>query len=540
MKKLSLLLILLLFNAISRAIPQQDSLQALFRAAQSDTSKFRLATTLTEVAMPANIPLSLEYAQYAVNIAENLDIDTLRIKAYALAGKACFYAGLIERAVVYFNDCSVLAEKTGDVRRMAIAHMNLGSVYNQLGNFAKSREYTDKGLELMQRQQQGGGARISNVQLMTYHNNMGLLDLKEEKFESSGEHYRKALSLADTSQPTPEMSRTLSGFADLLIKTGKFDSALSILKLQATNDSALGILSGQNIMLLQLGEIAEMKDEISKAFTYFHAARALAISRNDNFVLERVSDLLAGLFRKTGKSDSALHYIDERKRYESYIRKGKGLQAMQQRELERQLTLREQAFRKKWYAERICLGIAVLLSIGAVIFLSVRFRKKSRLRDLDLSLQAEKLKLMNEQLNLKDKQLAAQAIYSLQRNELISDLVTKFQKLETETPEKRRDGIGKVLKDLEQAGKYDPWQEFEQRFQEVHAGFYERLLEKFPDLTPNERRLCAFLRLDMSTKEISNLTGQSIKAITQARFRLRSKLRIENPDISLFEVLLQI
>lgn len=170
----------------------------------------------------------------------------------------------------------------------------------------------------------------------------------------------------------------------------------------------------------------------------------------------------------------------------------------------------------------------------------VRYRKKSRLKDLELSLQSEKVKLLNEQLNLKDKQLATQVMYSLQRNEMISNLVEKFQKLETDGNDNRKEGLGKILKDLEKNGQQDPWKEFEQRFQEVHSGFYERLMARFPDLTPNERRLCAFLRLDMSTKEISNLTGQSIKAITQARFRLRAKLGIENPDISLFEVLLQI
>jgi DNA-binding CsgD family transcriptional regulator len=96
-----------------------------------------------------------------------------------------------------------------------------------------------------------------------------------------------------------------------------------------------------------------------------------------------------------------------------------------------------------------------------------------------------------------------------------------------------------MIREIESSST-EPWREFEQRFQEVHAGFYERLMARHPDLTSNERRLCAFLRLDMSTKEISNITGQSVKAITQARFRLRAKLGIENPDISLFEVLLQI
>jgi hypothetical protein len=130
-------------------------------------------------------------------------------------------------------------------------------------------------------------------------------------------------------------------------------------------------------------------------------------------------------------------------------------------------------------------------------------------------------------------------MHSLQKNEMISELVTRIKETAAQSPDGQRGSLGKIIRDIE-SGSTEPWTEFEHRFQEVHAGFYERLMSKYPELTSNERRLCAFLRLDMSTKEISNLTGQSVKAITQARFRLRSKLGIENPDSSLFEVLLQI
>jgi hypothetical protein len=162
---------------------------------------------------------------------------------------------------------------------------------------------------------------------------------------------------------------------------------------------------------------------------------------------------------------------------------------------------------------------------------------------MEASLREEKLSLekknLQESLDLKDKQLATQVMYSLQKNEMISDLVTRIKDTAAQNPESQKGTLGKIIREIE-AGSTEPWKEFEQRFQEVHTGFYERLMAKFPDLTSNERRLCAFLRLDMSTKEISNLTGQSVKAITQARFRLRAKLGIENPDISLFEVLSQI
>ena len=65
-------------------------------------------------------------------------------------------------------------------------------------------------------------------------------------------------------------------------------------------------------------------------------------------------------------------------------------------------------------------------------------------------------------------------------------------------------------------------------------------MEKFPNLTPNEQRLCAFLKLNMSTKDISELTGQTINAIEMARYRLRKKLHISGKDENLITFLSQI
>ena len=81
------------------------------------------------------------------------------------------------------------------------------------------------------------------------------------------------------------------------------------------------------------------------------------------------------------------------------------------------------------------------------------------------------------------------------------------------------------------------WEEFEYRFQQIHSGFYDRLKKSHPDLTLNERRLCAFLKLDMTTKEISDITGQSNSAVSMARIRLRRKLGLTNTDRELYDFL---
>jgi len=74
----------------------------------------------------------------------------------------------------------------------------------------------------------------------------------------------------------------------------------------------------------------------------------------------------------------------------------------------------------------------------------------------------------------------------------------------------------------------------------VHKDFYDALLRRFPELTPSELKLCAFLKLNMTTKEISELTGQRLNTLENARYRLRQKLGITNSEANLVTFLAQI
>ena len=70
------------------------------------------------------------------------------------------------------------------------------------------------------------------------------------------------------------------------------------------------------------------------------------------------------------------------------------------------------------------------------------------------------------------------------------------------------------------------WKEFELRFGQVHKSFYQNLSKRFPDLSPNEKKICAFLRLNMTTKDIALMTYKSVNTINQARKRLRKKMNL--------------
>lgn len=79
--------------------------------------------------------------------------------------------------------------------------------------------------------------------------------------------------------------------------------------------------------------------------------------------------------------------------------------------------------------------------------------------------------------------------------------------------------------------------EFEASFSQIHQSFFENLQKDFPRLTHAEKRLCAFIRLNLSTKEIAMVMNQDPNSVRIARVRLRRKLGLTSKSESLSEFL---
>jgi tetratricopeptide (TPR) repeat protein len=543
--KRSITFLICLLVLISSALAQtsKDSLLIALRYEKSDTALISLNIRLSEAYSDEDLAIATQYALTAVELAQKQPDAKRNVKALFQAGDLFLNAGLFDRSVDYFTQALNIAENAGDLLMHGDACFNLGGVHNILGNHRRSRELTDMGFQMYATHYRKKGEAIPLDVLFYYRNNMGLLFLKEGKYGEAKDFFLEAIRLSRDSQKKEDYAKPMTGLAELFIATGQLDSAHQLLTELVRYHQAYGINAGLTVTLALLGDLYMKRSESDQALVFYKRSLTLAQERKDLYVQERVTKNIAEIYQSKSLTDSALHYFDQHRRLSDASEKSKATQSLMQKELERRLRDQEQSSIHRIQVERSILGIMAGGSLGLLFFFVIRSRKRSALERMEASLKEEKLllekKLLQEALDLKDKQLAAQVMYSLQKNEMISELVKRVKETTAQTPDGQKGSLGKIIREIE-SGSSDPWKEFEQRFQEVHAGFYERLMSKYPDLTSNERRLCAFLRLDMSTKEISNLTGQSIKAITQARFRLRTKLGIENPDSSLFEVLLQI
>ena len=76
----------------------------------------------------------------------------------------------------------------------------------------------------------------------------------------------------------------------------------------------------------------------------------------------------------------------------------------------------------------------------------------------------------------------------------------------------------------------ESWRIFEENFNEVHEDFLKRLKQQFPDLSPGDLKLAAYLRMNLSSKEISPLLFISVRSIENKRSRLRKKLNLKEED----------
>ena len=146
------------------------------------------------------------------------------------------------------------------------------------------------------------------------------------------------------------------------------------------------------------------------------------------------------------------------------------------------------------------------------------------------SLDRLKTKLSGQQ-----RELTQKAIYITQTEQMLNNLKSKLQIIDSDSS-KNKDILREILLDIEIYHNQNSWDDFEKYFTEVHPDFYIKLKQKYPELTSNEVRLCAMLRLTLNTKEIAVINGKTPKSIDVMRNRIRNKMKIDRNE-KLYDIL---
>ena len=511
--------------------------------------------------LPLNADSALLHALEAEKCMAVLNTDEEKARVLIVLGDALQNVrdmpaalGAYQRAQRVVDE-AVVKEGTSPALTLARAdiELNIGLLHFGLRDLDKSIAHFTDALHILD-----GATALDSMEMalrkVRLFNNMAAVYIRRSDFATALPYFQQALQMNRPLNDVRNAGSLNNNIGICLMELGKHDQAneyfLKSLAVRKELDDARGqaqVLNNLGKNQVNFGRFAAARDHFEQALAIgerIGSAESMVISLESlSLVYDTLQNYQAALkaHRAFKTLNDSLYNADSRltiARLEEEFRRAK----------EREMFVVEGARKDAENARQRIWNIALigaLFFLGLTTFLVFKVLRQrvrtSRLEQEKLRLEREKLEAeqatLQESLASKDRELTASALFLLKRNELIAHIAERLLKAKPTFRQENQQVIMEIVRDLQANHDEHNWKEFEAHFTRVHSSFYSTLQERFPELSPNERKLCAFLRLNMSTKDISAITQQTLNSITVARSRLRKKLGIEGEETNLVDFL---
>ena len=470
-----------------------------------------------------NFPIELDYNFKMLEILDNKvsgKIDSLFLlseyaRLYARIGICYFNMDNCPKALDWYQKSLAIVKRLAILDKTYPASSKLMALYGNIGsahlssyNFNEAKFNFEKALELSK----SSGNPTSEAKL---YNNLGIVYKERKDFNEAFRYYNKSLAIRESLRDTALIAQTCNNLGDAWYLTGDYTKSIEVLNKALNMSRQTGVLSSQMKAANFLSLAYEKTGDYRNALTMQRLFKTLHDSIIGNEQVQQATRL-------------ELQYQYEKQRKEN--------------ELQKQILIAKKE--RKALIYMILSGI-LLFSFMILFLLNRNQRMKIRhgktlqerlaLESKNLTLEKQNLQMeknqLEQELDFRNKELSTHVMYLLRKNEFISSIIDKLLALRKSEDKPLNDTwIQEILREMQSNVDNTVWNEFEMRFQQVHRDFYDKLREKYPDLTPNEIKICAFLKLNMTTKDISAITFQSVKSIQVARNRLRKRMGINRDE----------
>lgn len=426
-----------------------------------------------------------------VKIADQ--IKNYDIKAYSYSGIAEAYRlqGNGQKAVEYMEFARAEVNKLDStfIHSKFVMSLNLALAYDK-------NNQREKGIKLLESMIPSSIIDGPFSEAILYHN-LGRLYIITEKYDKADKFLLKALQLDAWSSIPRRKVATLKELSSLYMATHQNEEALKMAK--------------------QVYEIActlELQYHLEDATRNLSQAYALNGDYKNSLLLkEEYIEILEDIFDQD--KNGLMLELDAK--YQT---------SEKEKEIQSLIATNTISNRNK--------TIWILSTILALVVLCYTWfyqKKKNKFIIAQKEQQQQEKEIIALELKLKEKELTTNAMSLLQQKEQYESLIQKLSEIHKESNDDLASTkIAAVIQETKASLKSYNWEEFQHVFEKVHVDFYNNLLKKFPNITPNEKKISAFLRLGLSTKDISSITNQTPHSILIARSRLRKKLGLSKEE----------
>lgn len=464
--------------------------------------------------------------------------DTIAIiKTLSHLGEIYSHRANYAKSYNYYWEALLLADKTDDRHLLATVHENIGWLYSYFDREEESLTYFEKTLQI--KKQLITNDSVDKVDLIPTYYAITTFYREAKEFDTAKQYLDSCYFLVyqgHTRKFTLNYLDAELGY--YFLHKGQYQKAMKTLKgvepyFQEKLPSYLTILYSK------MADIYSFTNQYSKSEEYYK--KSLKISEfhqsHQNYA-PQVYEKLATLYEKTNHYNKAYHAIQKAKflndqLFDSRNENNRELLAIsdlyredqQKQEQEKQKQVLEQLAHqnKVQNLKNIILTLIflVILLLGLLYIRQMRIKFK-----LEKEVAIRKQELEQEQdrelLKIKNKELTTSALRLIQKDESMHEIEEYLKSLKIMKSDPKLKRLFKTATDDQK----EMWCEFDRRFVEVNQSFHHQLSALHPSLTPGDRKLCALLKLNFSSKEISQLLGISVESVHTQRYRLRKKMKL--------------
>ena len=437
-----------------------------------------------------------EYGIKALEYYKETNDQHKLAETYTFFGGLYIATGNLEKTIEYAKKSLAINEKLGLKDKLASNYSNLGVCYSNLQQYDTAQVLIQKAIDI--------NKATNNRQWLAinYHGLGNVFKTQKDTIQAI-KAYNTSIDIYKSIGDIVGELSILNLMANLDLKSGKLEDANSKFQYSLEKASEKNLREQKLRALNGLHNISEQQQQFKKALEYLHQYTQLKDEQDEE------------------QSSSFLSIIELQKDFEN-----------KRKELARENEeIKLNSEKKNWY---IILLLSALTLLTLFVLLIINWNKLKH-----KSMQMEKEQL-NKEVLLKNKELTLSVITQAKKNEERLKIAKKLQEIQKEISFAHRPKLATVIKELK-SGKDDKvWEEFEIRFKNVHQDFYQKLKAIGPDLTPAEIKICAFLKLNMSTKEIASILYKSQSTIEVDRARIRKKLGLTNSKVNLVNYLIEL
>lgn len=520
------------FLFLSAFASPQDSLVLQLAVTTNDSVKIRILSELATSYTKNDMTVSLKYAKEMVDFVNKLPENETKGSYYVDAAIIYLNCNIYDKALQLLFEALRIFEQLGDLRSITIIKNNMGGVYLRLGKQDMALKYFTEGLENAKKLIEAGDT-ILTTRLHTYYNNIGLIyNTDKDKKALAGTYLEKAVETVPPSDYL-NLGQYYNNLAQYYYETGKKDKAFECaeksMEYRKLDKSGYGVARTN----YTLASLYYQEGDFGKAKAYLAEAQATGEKLNSLLILSSVYELFVNIYEAENDYKTANVYLKKGWEVKNQLVNDTILTHTATLKLEydfaRQTVLHQAEVEQAKLKLKLTWYIAgLMLVVLALLFFLVRSRHRQ------VKLEKANLEL---DLETRNKELTTNVMYLMRNTDMVRTVIEQLVKLKPRLKAENSDVIKDIIIDLESLLKDDLWNEFETHFNGVHVDFYKKLKIVCPDLTPTELKMCAFLRLNMSSKEISSISGIAVKSVEVMRGRIRKKLNISNTDTNLINFL---